>query len=271
MRGSYPKGILTLLLIAVLPVLPNLAGAESREDGSNPADQKSGTEVAGFPVIGPLPKLDEALEAQMPIELRQLNIIDPQARVRVSLDQEGQVYEVMCLWATHHALVARAEETVRNFDFIPFFAPDEPRRRTGELTVFFYDPEQVAMRQMGSIKPVYGDHVGEAVEAKFYRASPDRFVYEKSQPDDLDDLLVVTGGRLVVVQDLEGNRASGDCLVEFYVDQDGKIRFPKILSSDSEAVSKSALLSLKTFVFEPPRHRNGIPTYVRVRQPIGFD
>ena len=90
-----------------------------------------------------------------------------------------------------------------------------------------------------------------------------------SDPSALDAPLNVTEGKILVVQDAEGNPAQGSVTMEYYVDKDGVPRFPNILASDSPAVSQSALLTLEQLRFTPPRQA-GKPTYVKVKQPFRF-
>ena len=177
----------------------------------------------------------------------------------------------MCMWATHHDLVKPAERVIRNHNFDRYLKDQDPIRRVGDLYVYFYDAEQRMMRQMGSTRNLQGGNIATKIDSKLYQANKERFVYEMTKPSDLDDLLIVKEGKWIVIQDQEGNKARGGCVVEFFVDHLGKVRFPKIIESSSAEVTESALLSLQTFSFQPPRQRAGILTYVQVRQPINFN
>jgi TonB family protein len=71
--------------------------------------------------------------------------------------------------------------------------------------------------------------------------------------------------------DAAGKPAAGRCVVEYWVDAGGSVRFPRVVTSDNEAVSLSALLTLQQTRFAPPTHDGGGPTYVQVRQAMEFN
>ena len=64
-------------------------------------------------------------------------------------------------------------------------------------------------------------------------------------------------------------RASGSAEIEFIIDPEGRARLPKVVTATHEAFGWSAATAVSQWVFERPT-RNGAPTDVRVRIPIGF-
>ena len=66
------------------------------------------------------------------------------------------------------------------------------------------------------------------------------------------------------------NDASGQVLVEFFIDPEGGVHAPKILSSSNGRFAMAAFESIRQWVFEPPL-RKGRPVWARVYQPFFFN
>jgi TonB family protein len=73
----------------------------------------------------------------------------------------------------------------------------------------------------------------------------------------------------VYPQALLERKPSGEALIEFIIDRDGRARLPLVVSATDEAFGWAAATAVSQWVFEPPV-RNGQPTDVRVRIPVGF-
>lgn len=64
-------------------------------------------------------------------------------------------------------------------------------------------------------------------------------------------------------------KTAGEALVECIIDQGGRVRLPLVVSATNEVFGWAAATAVSQWVFEPPV-RNGQPTDVRVRIPVGF-
>ncbi len=73
----------------------------------------------------------------------------------------------------------------------------------------------------------------------------------------------------VYPQALLERRPSGEALIEFIIDRGGRARLPLVVSATDDAFGWAAAAAVSQWVFEPPV-RNGQPTDVRVRIPVGF-
>jgi len=62
----------------------------------------------------------------------------------------------------------------------------------------------------------------------------------------------------------------GEAVIEFLIDEDGRVRLPRIVSASEEAFGYAAVQGVATWRFEPPS-RGGRPVVVRVQVPISFD
>lgn len=68
---------------------------------------------------------------------------------------------------------------------------------------------------------------------------------------------------------LKGERIAGEALVEFVIDQNGRARFPAVVTATRPEFGWSAATAISQWVFQPPR-RAGKMSDVRVRIPVSF-
>lgn len=214
------------------------------------------------------PALKGRLETVIPASVKHLQISNPVVIFHVVVDVDGSVSDYLAVEATHHELLAKAEERLQKARFTPARLNGEPVRGKLAVGVGFYDPEQRAWRS-GMAQAPMGGSVSDGVKRRFYERAKDAEVYKESQPAELDQPLRLIKSQLCLVHPPGQPMEQGRVVVEYYVDRNGKIRLPKVLESDSEYLTKSALLTLEASLFEAPV-RNGRPTFVKVRQPFNF-
>lgn len=208
------------------------------------------------------------LETILPSSLKALLLEAPTVRVLVTVGDDGKLVDYLALEAPHHELLDKAEAFVKKIEFRPAVVEGKSIQSSAEIAVSFFDPEQRAFRQ-GVVAMPFGGSPGDAVARRTYELNKDRFTYQRAEPAQLDQPITLVETKVIVLTDASGQPAHGLCMVEFYVDRKGEPRAPRILKSDNETVSLSALLTLQHTRFKPPTHR-GAPTYVRVRQPMSF-
>lgn len=63
---------------------------------------------------------------------------------------------------------------------------------------------------------------------------------------------------------------TGEALVEFIVDRDGRVRAPRIVRSSHPGFEKAALAAVQSWTFRPGL-KHGRPVNVRMQQPLTFD
>lgn len=67
----------------------------------------------------------------------------------------------------------------------------------------------------------------------------------------------------------ETERAQGEALIEFIVDDEGRARLPRVVSATSAGFGQAAAVAVATWRFEPPT-KAGRGTQVRVQVPVNF-
>jgi hypothetical protein len=208
------------------------------------------------------------IEAVIPADLQPLLLENAQARFLVTVNEEGQLVDYLPVEATHHALLPRAVETLRQVVFAPALKDGKPVQGTAEVTVFFFDPEQRAIRS-GMISRPFGVTPSEGAERRIYEGSKGRLAYRRATAAELDRPLETRESKIVVLTDAEGRPAVGECLVDYYIDAQGEVRMPRVLKADNDTVALSALMTLQKTRYGPVT-RDGIPAYVKVRQPMSY-
>jgi TonB family protein len=210
-----------------------------------------------------------SLDVPVPDKLRALLLDDPMVRFLVTVDEAGRVVEQLAVEATHHDLLGKAEQVMAGAQFEPAVAEGRAVTATVEARVTFFDPEQRAV-QSGMAAQPFGSSASDAAARRVYEGAKDRFAFRQSTPAELDAPLAMAAGKLMVLADDEGRTASGQCVVDYFVDRHGRATMARIVSSDNETVARSALLTLQQIRFVPPT-REGRPTCVQVRQPFIYE
>lgn len=226
--------------------------------------------IAAAAVV-PLPLIqEERIEASIPILLRGLLLANPYVAFWVSLDETGRVIESMPIFATHYGLLEAADARLRGVTFKPTRdAQGRPVASVGQVTISFYDPSQRAYFQRLTDLPS-ANTTGDALERKMYDMNPSEYTYRQAKPSELDRPLEIVEATVVLVKDENDKPAQGRCEVEYWVDLQGIPRFARVLKSDNDTVTESAMRTLRRTRFVPPK-RDGAPTCVKVVQPMELD
>lgn len=209
------------------------------------------------------------LEIILPAELRGVPIINPHVDFLIDVGADGTLFDAMPTASNHRDLLPAAIAAVNKVTFTPAIEDGAPVRSRDSIRIHFYDPEQRAWRQ-GSGQLPFGGTPSDAAKNRIYATSAQNFVYELSERDELDSPITKRQSTRRIYASQEGVKTEGECLVEFYIDPNGRARFPTALESDSDDVAISAALTLLETRFNPPR-RNGHPTYVKIQQRFRFE
>lgn len=246
------KTILRSVRLVLMPLfaLGLAAGLSAAESGTRPIQQ------AGI------------LEEVIPASLQPLLMENPRVKFLITVNEEGKLVDHLAIEATHHELLARADEAIRQATFAPATDQGKPVQSSAEVTVFFFDPEQRAIRS-GLISQPYGHTATEGAMRRIYEVSKARFVYRRAVAAELDRPVEAKETKVMVLTDANGRPAAGGCVVDFYIDAAGDVRLPRVVSSDNETVALSALLTLQHTRYTPVT-RNGVPAFVKVRQPMSY-
>ncbi len=214
-------------------------------------------------------QLAGSLEVTIPLPLRPLLLENPTVRFMITVNEEGKLVDFLAIEATHYELLPRAEEVLQQTGFAPALDHGKAVQSSAEVTMSFYDPDQVAYKR-GLVRMPFGSTTTESSARRLYASAPERFVYRRAEMTELDKPLEMLATKAMVVLDANGQPPVGECLIEFFIDARGEVRQPRIISSDNEKVSLCALLTLQQTRFAPITRAGGVPACVRVRQPVSY-
>jgi TonB family protein len=204
------------------------------------------------------PKLITPIQAIVPISLRNSSLQNQQVVAKVQVNGSGMVEDLVILQATHIDLVNRAESLIRKALFDPGDVGLEEAVRF-ELILPFKYPSDAGMPNKSTV-----DDVQSMIDSV---TDVDRSLALYS-PNELDEpLKVVDQGIVYVPENEAGERIEGSAKVEFYVNQDGLVRLPRIVSSTDDEVALAAISSIRDMRFTPPLH-DGRPAVTLVRMPF---
>jgi hypothetical protein len=215
-------------------------------------------------------QLKHNLETVIPKPLLPLLLEQPFVRFMVTVNEEGKLVDFLAVESTHHGLLERAEKTLQTeAEFSPGLDQGKPVQASGEVTVYFYDPEQEAIKT-GVLSRPYGQDASEAVYRRLYVNNKERYIYRLVTAAELKAPVVLREGKIMVLTDATGRPAAGECVVEFFIDSRGDVRMPHVVQADNDTVALSALMTLRHTHYAPILRADGVPAYVKVRQPMSF-
>ena len=213
-------------------------------------------------------QLVEQLEEIIPANLKSLLLVNPRVDFLVTVNAEGKLVDSLPIEATHYELLTRAEHALQRALFTPALVQGHGVQASTKIAVYFFDPEQRAVRH-GLIALPYGSTATEGASRRLYDLSRSQFVYRRAESTELDQPITVRTSKVMVLRDEQGQPAVGDCIVDFYINARGEVHLPRVISADNETVALSALLTLQQTSYTPISRRK-VPAFVKVRQPMNF-
>lgn len=203
------------------------------------------------------PKLITPIQAIMPMSLHNTSIQDPKVVAMIQVSGDGSVEDLVVIEASHINLVERAERLIRRALFDPGDVGMNESIRF-ELNLPFLYPSDLGMQNRTTSEDI--EIMIDEVKDRDMRV---RF----HNPGELDEPpQVLERGKVYVPEDEAGNPLPGEARVEFYVNHQGEVRLPRILSSSDEEIAIAAMATVADMKFLPPTVE-GKPVVTKVRMP----
>ena len=246
MQGNFMKNIRAtagiyfgaiFMLASVLPVTAGLPAADSESEAGLRINQ---TEPAEFPV-GALHQ----------------GIHSGKVRVVVSVDAEGKLVDYLVVAYTNEIFVSSAVRALKSWTYEPAKVHGHVRASRADIA-FVYKGDMVVAVQNADY------NITQGMFGQIYK-------FEPSVLRDLDHIPVP----LHVVTPLipDGVLAAGEVrvvTVEFYIDQEGKVRVPSVSREQvDDQLAAAAVDAVEQWSFEPPM-RKGQPVLVLAQQDFHF-
>ena len=180
------------------------------------------------------------------------------ATILVSISAEGELAEWLAIRHNDPLFAEAAVEALKHWKFEPARLRGEPVPVCTELK-FSFEVKGVVVSVSSA----------ELLEANFNEITGGQN-YGPCTLRDLDRIPVpLQAVSPVYPKQIAERGASGEVVVDFYIDEHGAVRMPYVTGYPHQTLANLAVDAVKQWKFEPPTRR-GIPVLVHVRQVFRF-
>jgi TonB family protein len=231
----------TLSTLLVLPALLFVADAPAR---TTPADDVG---------IG----IDQTVPVTYPATMQTRGIPTGEARVVISVDAEGRLTDCLVVGYTHEAFANEVVSAVKRWVYEPARVGGHARAASTNLIFKFSSDYSVIVEGLGA-----------GVETHFIPELRNRYSYAAYQLRHLDRIPTPVHVVQPSLSDLPEKPRT--VIVEFYIDEEGRVRAPSVSLAEAENIyAAAAVAAVEQWRFEPPLRR-GKPVLVVAKQEFRF-
>lgn len=179
-----------------------------------------------------------------------------EARVVISVDDQGKLTDLLVTGYTHEEFAAASIAALKRWSFEPARAGGRPRASRADVLFVFRDRGVIVHNFPGALE-----------QYRVFGAMQDRYVFKPSKLGELDRTPIP----IKVVAPLSGKSdREHRVTVEFYIDEEGRVRMPAVArESADDAFAAAAVAAVEQWRFEPPLRR-GRPVLVYAHQEFNF-
>jgi len=236
------NSLIPLACTALLLALPARA-----QEASEPADRNSLSIITTEDPTFPLPLLNSA-------------VINGDAKVAIDVDEKGQLTDWIVTGYSRKEFADSAVEVIKRWKYLPPLVNGQPWASVRELC-FDYSRSGVVVNFTGI----------EAMDNRIEELMKGSRVFRTYALRDLDRI----PNPIHVVSPLSpasdpANRASHTVTVDFFIDEQGRVRLPSVSRAEvGSQYAASALAAVRQWRFDPPLVK-GRPVVVLVSQLFKF-
>lgn len=235
----------TLLLALLVAAMPTALAAADPEPAVPPADRPC--------------RIIQAEKPQFPVRMLKEGITHGMARVLVHVDSAGSIADLLVTAATRQPFATEAQRVIATWKFEPAFIGGEASDTVLDLTFNFDVAGVVLVEKFMPEEPQVLDDV------------PRSYEYHACALDDLDRMPTPFSIPAPVYPDEWRQQGlAGRVVVNFYIDETGKARFPTVNHGTDSPLATVAINAVRQWRFAPPTSK-GRPVLVRARQVFSFD
>lgn len=203
------------------------------------------------------PKVQRQVHVQFPVRAQNQGITSGEVRLYVEVDHEGKPGDILAFAHSGSDFAQAAVDAIRQWRFTPALLGGQPIGSINRINVHFEVNGVTTYTRM----PEQSAERADAGERFAYRAYTlpelDRLPKPLSRPSPVYPKEWIQQGKTGVVS------------VEYFIDEDGRTRFPRVVGNPDELLGASAVAAVKTWTFEPPLRR-GQRVLALVGQEIQF-
>jgi TonB family protein len=195
-----------------------------------------------------------------PLALLTTAVLTGDAKVAIDVDEKGQLTDCLVTGYSRKEFADAAVAVIKRWRFLPPLVNGQPWSSVREMR-FDYSRSGVVVNFTGS----------EAMDSRIDELLQGSRVYRTYTLRDLDRIPTP----IQVVSPLSpapdpANRAKHTVTVEFYIDQEGRVRLPAVTREEvGSQYAASAIAAVRQWRFDPPMVK-GHPVLVLVSQEFNF-
>jgi len=203
------------------------------------------------------PKVLQQVHVQFPVRAQNQGVTNGAVWLFVEVDREGKPGDILAFAHSGPDFAQAAVEAIRQWRFTPALLGGEPIGSINRINVHFEVNGITTYTRMP--------------EQSGGRADPgERFAYRPFSLPELDRMpKAISRPSPVFPQEWIRQGKTGGVSVEYFIDEDGRTRFPRVVGNPDELLAASAVAAVKTWTFEPPT-RQGQRVLAQVGQEILF-
>jgi outer membrane biosynthesis protein TonB len=205
-------------------------------------------------------KVEQTVEGQFPASLAFTTITSGEARVMINIDADGKLVDLMVTGYSDPAFAAEATGLLKQWRYTAATVNGEPVGVRIPLRIDF-----IAKGRVVSLTAM------ETTNAMTQQMMPTKLIKRVCTADELDHPIEILRSVSPPNPGKADNavQTSGSTLVDFYVDETGRIRMPVVIETTNERYAQVAVAALNLWQFSSPT-RGGKPVAVRVQQKFIF-
>lgn len=205
-------------------------------------------------------KITQTIPAIFPPKLIQEGVTNGVARVRLSINASNELLDALVIYSTRKEFSDEALRVVKEWRFTAALERGEPIGVVGDVEFQFRINGTIGVERRGPFGPA--DEPLGAANPQVYRA------------ESMKNLDAIPAPTHVVPPSYPENWSDrgirGTALVEFYIDETGRVRIPVVSRTDHPLLGGAALAAVMQWQFETPVSR-GRPVLVRAEQLFTFE
>jgi len=215
--------------------------------------------VLAQPVANPIERkplrIIQTEDAVFPWMLSQQGITEGWARIAITVDGDGILLDALPVAYTRRAFADEAVGALRRWRYEPTLIRGEP---VGTQTEIVFNFQAV------------GVVVSFDTERYLSRLLEEKATYRPCTLRELDRVPApIEAAAPAYSEELADKGVVGQAVVEFYIDENGAVRVPAVISADFTELGILAVAAVETWKFEAPTS-NDEPVLARVRQTFNF-
>lgn len=199
-----------------------------------------------------LPQIVQTVAPLFPLQMEQAGITSGKVKFVIKVDKTGKLEDLLVTEYTQRPFADEATKAVRQWNFEPAWVGTEPVGWVRELNLYF--------RSDGTT--VTFDNAEAPSHIKMAEHSDETIEYHVCSLRDLDRIPVP---HHVVAPTSPLRPDAGEVKVDFYIDEEGRVRIPVARETSDAVFANAAVDAIGQWQFEPPTSK-GKPVLVHAVQ-----